>query len=373
MAENYPRERDLLRKYHDGLTNEQENRQITHAFNKFVDASKEERLETANDEIGLRIWSKLPVANLVKEKPMRHKILKFSAAAAAVMILLGFWMYHYSNSTDKLESEIEIVQDLAPGTTGATLTLANGKVVNISDTISKNAAEDAGIILTKVANGHLRYEIKPDILPIGVDFLQTGYGQQIEVILPDKSLVFLNSGSSLRYARSFLKESQRRVELSGEGYFQVKKDKSRPFVVVNKNQSVTVLGTTFNISAYEDEKIIRTTLLEGSVKINNSILRPGQIALNRDGHIAIQTANLQKETSWIDNDFYFDNERLESVMNKISRWYDVTVTYSSQDLKEIPLNAHLSRTKSLATIMKGIAATTNIGFEIKGKQLLITK
>lgn len=373
MAEHFSRERGLLQKYNDGLTNENENRQIMHAFNKFAEASKEDRVDVVNDEIGTRIWSKLPVANTDKKNLEIHKILKFTAAAAVLLILYGFWFYYYSNSQDKFKSEIEIVQDVAPGTTGATLTLADGKVVNITEAISKNDAEQAGITLTKLANGRIRYEIKPNNLLLGLDFLQTGYGQQIEVILPDKSIVFLNAGSSLKYPRSFRRESQRKVELTGEGYFQVKKDKSRPFIVANTNQSVTVLGTTFNISAYEDEEIIRTTLLEGSVNVNNKILKPGQIALNHGNRITIQKANLQKETSWVDNDFYFDNESLESVMNKISRWYDVSVTYSSQDLKEIPLNAHLSRTKSLATIMKGITATTNIGFEIKGKQLLITK
>ncbi|MES2827392.1 MAG: FecR domain-containing protein [Bacteroidota bacterium] len=326
---------------------------------------------------------------------------KWIATAAAVLaITFGVWFYKYGKIASIPRNDVAFDTDIAPGKNGATLTLANGKKIYINDVSAGQLAEASGVIISKTADGKIVYTVKEgkDGV-IEYNTLETQNGEQTQVVLPDQSVVFLNAASSLRYPSSFGKLKDRRVELSGEGYFEIAKDKAHPFIVKTTNQSVEVLGTHFNVNAYGDEDAVKTTLLEGSVKIaslarndrqqsslrgvdpslssgqavrqSSVTLKPGQLASNYGNSIIVTEAITELETAWVKNDFYFRGESLENVMRDIARWYNVKITYTDQEIKTIPLIGQISRTKPLSAVLERIASAGRARFKIEGRQVTV--
>jgi len=302
------------------------------------------------------------IMKLIRIKRINKLRLTWYSAAATLLICFSFLIYRYS-STYKSE-----VGDVAPGKLGATLTLSDGRKIYINRTSAGNIVTLNGAKVIKTADGVIDYQqLDPKNQTSEFNTLATSNGEHSQVILSDGTKVMLNSSSSVKFPTNFAGQGVRRVYLTGEGYFEVSKDKSHPFIVVSATQQVKVLGTKFNINAYPNENAVRTTLLEGAVKINDSkVLKPGELALEQNGRIVVQHADLRSETAWVDNDFYFNNEDLESVMRKVSRWYNISFTFSNEELKKIPLNGHLSRNKSLMTMLNGIGMTTNVSFKLNG-------
>ena len=374
MEGKYSEEKALLERYNKELTDSKDNCRVNHAFNQFLDAVPEDVSDVDSELMGNRIWSRLPPS--VIKKPIRKIWISYAAglAAAVALVVYGVWFFNSPQKVNTPGLEQATADDVQPGKIGATLTLANGKKIYINDVSSGKLAESSGVTISKTADGQLRYEVTANQKGRAeFNTLKTANGEHIEVVLPDQSTVFLNAASSIRYLSNFSHMQNRNVELSGEAYFDVSKDKLKPFIVNTGRQEVRVLGTHFNINAYADDGVIRTILLEGSVRLNNDrLLSPGQMALNRGGVIDVQNVNVEQETAWIHNDFNFRAERLEMVMLKMARWYGVSVNYSAEDLKDIPLTAHLSRTKSLATVLNSIGATANLNFVISGKAVKVS-
>ncbi|RZM04132.1 MAG: hypothetical protein EOO88_56140, partial [Pedobacter sp.] len=209
------------------------------------------------------------------------------AAAAAIIIVVGAGVFYFNQKPTALPQDQLVANDIAPGTQGATLTLANGKKIKLTNAANGELAEEAGVIITKSANGQLIYSVsnlspsgrvgearegsksnQPSLsegtsLPEGernvMNTLSTDNGETYQLRLPDGSLVALNATSSLEYPANFNGKKERRVKLTGEGYFEVAKDKAHPFIVKTAEQEVEVLGTHFNVNAYADEKAIATT------------------------------------------------------------------------------------------------------------------
>jgi ferric-dicitrate binding protein FerR (iron transport regulator) len=191
--------------------------------------------------------------------------------------------------------------------------------------------------------------------------------------------VWLNADSRLEFPSNFGGAKQRIVKLSGEGYFEVAKDKKHPFAVQTKNQDVTVLGTHFNINAYDDEPSIRTTLLEGSVRVaiganfQSVVLRPNQQAINRDNGIKVQTVEVENELAWQKGDFVFADEDFKTTMRKIARWYDLEIIYDTSVPVNIALAGWISRNSNLSTVLKRIALASKLHFTIDGRRVTVRK
>src|SRR5690606_467261 len=212
------------------------------------------------------------------------------------------------------------------------------------DAADGRLAELDGITVTKTANGQLVYEISEaqNKSEITYNTIETPNGGQYQVRLPDCTAVWLNAGSRLTYPTSFASSDNRRVELLGEGYFEVAKDSKRPFIVVAEQQEVEVLGTHFNVNAYADEGNIKTTLLEGSVKVGSStqgtkMLKPGQQAINSKGNLEVKSVNTDYAVAWKDGYFRFNDKSLDMGLREIARWYDVEIVYENESLKREPL------------------------------------
>lgn len=336
----------------------------------------DEKLQKVSDSM----WAVIEKKHEDKPAKQRSNQLWFRVAgiaAAIVFLALGVYFFNYKNKTGTNSADLAI-QDVIPGNVGATLTLANGKKIKLSDAVNGELAKEAGVTISKSADGKLVYELKgSDTDPDKINILSTAKGETYQVRLPDGSLVYLNAASSLTYSTSLVENGKRIVRLSGEGYFEIAKDKAHPFIVKTDKQQVEVLGTHFNINCYPDEPDTKTTLVEGSVKVSNNqhvnILNPNQQSSSTDRGISIKNVNAEDEISWKEGIFLFQDETLASIMRRISRWYDVDVVFADGVDKNQQLGGGISRYNNVSVVLEMLESTTNIHFKIEGRRIFVMK
>lgn len=310
----------------------------------------------------------------------RSHRLWWSASIAASVFLLAIASFFYLNTDKKSDRKDTIlVNDIAAGGARATLTLADGKKIDLTKAANGNLAELAGVEVQKTAGGELIYTVKPNasgVPAVQYHTIQTPNGGQYQVKLQDGTVVYLNAASTIKYPTIF-EGKDRTVEVSGEAYLQVAHNKTKPFRVISSGQVIEVLGTEFNISAYKEDALIRTTLVEGAVKIfslgKSSQLVPGQQAqVDAKGIVISNAVNTAEVIAWKDGYFVF-SEPLESIMNKIARWYDVEVEYKAGvDLAQ-EFGGRISRHKKLSSALKIMELTGNVHFKIEGRRVIVMK
>lgn len=309
------------------------------------------------------------------------------AAAATVIIALAFGLYFYSNKQDRQDAvaqETLLVNDIPPGGNKATLTLADGTVISLDDAAHGEIAKQSGISISKASDGQLIYTVlnsdsRSDNSGKLFNTIETPRGGEYQVNLPDGTKVWLNAVSSLRYPVKF-SDGERRVELDGEAYFEVAENKARPFLVISNNQVVEVLGTHFNINSYADESSIRTSLLEGKVKVSIrgtdrfGILAPGQeSAIKPSGSsISIRNVDVEESIAWKNGYFIFTNEDIRSIMRRVSRWYDVDIEYSG-DLPRGGFGGNVSKSKNISEILRILELTKAVRFKIEGRRVMVMR
>jgi len=301
-------------------------------------------LERVSDEM----WNVL-----MKEKLNRPtKIFKLwprIAVAVAIMMVVSAGLIFYFNDIKHHINLESSYTDIAPGKIGATLTLANGEKIRLSDAANGEIAKEADISVTKTADGQVVYKITSQArnddnnssLQGGTtkypyNTLSTAKGETYILTLPDKSKVWLNAASSLTYSANLNERGMRRVKLEGEAYFEIFKDKAHPFIVKTENQEVIVHGTHFNINSYADEGRTKTTLLEGTVGITTVynarevMLKPGQQAELEGKSMVVNSANLEEVLAWKNGLFKFKDADIRTVMRQMARWYNIEVIYQGK-------------------------------------------
>ncbi len=301
-------------------------------------------------------------------------------AAASIVLIMGTGLYYYLEVNKEQATGEAFVNDVAPGKNGATLTLASGKKILINDAIAGEIASESGVKISKTKDGQIVYVISTEQQvsnPDGQNTLSTSRGQQSQVRLPDGTLVFLNAESSLTYPVSFASAAKRQVSLSGEGYFEVAKDKAHPFIVKTTRQDVEVLGTHFNVNAYPVERVVKTTLLEGSVRISalgaGKVLKPDQQAvLAPDGKIDVSQADVDVAVAWKNDQFMFDSENIQAVMRMVERWYNVEVVYVGEITDE-KFWGGVSRFDNVSKVLKSLESTGKVHFKIQGRKIYVSK
>lgn len=284
------------------------------------------------------------------------------AAASLLLIavtLASFWPRRAAVPVTASTS----VQDIMPGGTKATLSLANGTVIQL-DSIGDNTLLPG----LQQHNGQLQYEASNNL---SYHTLTTPRGGQFRVILPDGTKAWLNAASSLHYPTAFT-GSERVVEVTGEVYFEVEKN-SKPFrVKIDQQTDILVLGTSFNVNAYTDESGISTTLLEGSVRIGNTILQPGQQAVEAAGTIKIvRNADVARIMAWKNGLFSFSDADLPAVLRQLARWYDVDVVYEGK-VPERKFQGKMDRGLTLQQILK-ILSENGVKSSLSGRTLTISE
>lgn len=288
------------------------------------------------------------------------------AAAAAAVLLLSF-AYFWNQQRTPVVQQAELVNDVRPGTHKAILTLGDGSTVTLDSAGNKVIGQ--GI---RQSGGQLEYEEQG---AVSFNTLTTPKGGQFQITLADGTRIWLNAASSLRYPTAFVGDT-RKVEVTGEAYFEVAENATMPFIVqINAQTSVEVLGTRFNINAYTNEANIKTTLIEGAVKLKvkeqSRTLSPGQQAqVNSQGEIRlIEKADQDEALAWKHEIFYFRNADLQTVMRQLERWYDVEVTYSG-NIPARRFQGEIQRNLNLSDVLDGLK-NTEINFSIEGRKIIV--
>jgi hypothetical protein len=295
--------------------------------------------------------------------------------AAAVLLLLisgSVWWVLQENKRDQGRVAVKPVQDVVPGGNGAVLTLANGQVVTLDSLKNGMIGIQNGTSLV-LNDGSLSYNAK-DAAAISYNTISTPNARQFKLVLPDGSKVWLNAASSLKYPTAFLGK-ERRVEMTGEAYFEVAKNADMPFKVkVNEQTAIEVLGTHFNVNAYRDESSIRTTLLEGLVKVNKGAamvtLKPGQQVQVNDQLKVDNTVNINQVVAWKEGTFNFDELGVEEVMRQLARWYNIEVVYE-RGIPSRKFYGEIGRNLNLSQVLEGLKLS-GVNFRIEdGKRLIV--
>jgi transmembrane sensor len=299
------------------------------------------------------------------------------AAAAVLLIVAGFATYFLISRQSKPQTvsynNKPVATDVLPGSNGAVLTLANGQQL-LLDSLGNGVVATQGKTNISVQNGQLVYDVQELGPELFYNTMTTPKGRQFQLQLPDGSKVWLNAASSITYPVAFIGK-ERLVKVTGEAYFEVAKNKEKPFIVdVDGKANVQALGTSFNINAYEDEPDVKTTLLEGKVKmwpLNNgqsAMLKPGeQVSLSQTSQlfqpIPVQTEEVM---AWKNGRFEFNGNSIQSVMRQLSRWYDVDVVYEGR-IPEDNFMGAIARQEKLSQVLKMLELTNVIKFKIQKK------
>lgn len=304
---------------------------------------------------------------------------KVAAVAAIVLVILATYFFNFY-TTDKIHNPVVYSDDVAPGKIRATLTLSNGKKIILGAENDGILAEEAGISISKTKDGQLEYSISGETNGdrLNMNTLSTAVGETYILNLPDRSKVYLNAASSLTYPSSFSGSKTRRVELLGEGYFEVAKDKTHPFVVESRGQQVEVLGTHFNINAYQNEPAMKTTLIEGAVKVSDTsgkqsiFLKPGQQSVLTEGIFKMTTVDPELAVAWKNNEFTFENESIENIMRKVERWYNVEVIYVGSKPTEKYVGG-VSRFDKVSKVLQALEFSGGVHFKVEGRKIFVSK
>ncbi|WJS96669.1 DUF4974 domain-containing protein [Flavobacterium johnsoniae] len=371
----------LLQKYQEGTLSDTEKDKLDawylhKALNSNIQLSGDEM-----DDSYEHLKSKLPL----KQKQKVISIWPGVAVAASIVVLLGSGIFYFTSSKQPSQNiqVVEKVKEIAPGGNRGILTLSNGKQIILSDITSKDViakeGEEDEVTIKMDENGVITYVINPNSNTSKEDVnsfntLSTPTGGQYNIVLADGTKVFLNAVSSIKYPTQF-NGDQRIVELEGEAYFEVAKNKNKPFLVKSDNQIIEVLGTHFNVHAYNNESVVKTTLLEGSVAVSyknqKTVLKPGQQSNASNGFtkILVKEVDTEEAIAWKNGRFKFDNADLKSVMKQLERWYGIKVEYRG-DVSDVRFNGGTFRNKNLSEVLK-VLELSNIKFKVEGKTVIV--
>lgn len=307
------------------------------------------------------------------------KWLRMAAAASILLCLsIGGGYYYTVKQAAQHIAQLQI-NDIAPGGNKAILTLDNGQRIALTNAKNGQLAVQGNTEITKTADGDITYRQTADqsgvLSTLAYNTVSTPTGGQYHLLLADGTNVWLNAASSIRYPTAFT-SAERNVEITGEAYFEVAHNVAKPFRVQSSRQVVEVLGTHFNVNAYADENETKTTLLEGSVKVTGSngfkLIKPGQAAVLKGNHLAVAEADVEEAVAWKNGYFKF-NDNLEVIMDKVARWYDVSIVYQSKPDPDYTFVGEISRGRNLSEILKIMEYTGKVHFEIEGRRIIVSK
>lgn len=382
--------KSLLAGHHSGTLTAQEKQQLLSLLHDpqyqeelqglfTEDLSDEDFQVTARKEELDMVYERIKLQTTVQEpKVISLRPLRW-AAAAVVLISVAVGAYYLNSKYNKEVLPLEFAgqkgEYIKPGGNKAILTLSDGSHIALDDVANGEIAKESGVQITKTADGRLLYAARPGLshVKVGYNSIATPKGGQYRIALPDGTMVWLNAASSLKYPSAFVGK-ERKVELSGEAYFEVAKNKAMPFMVKTRQQEVEVLGTHFNINAYDDEHGVKTTLIEGSVKVklpsNKSVLlKPGEQAEVLTD-IKVNQVDANAVIDWKQGLFWFNDESIFSIMRQFSRWYNIEVEYRG-DVSNIRFGGQVSRMKNLSQVLRIMELTRSVEFKVEGNKIIV--
>jgi len=374
---NREQAKELVERYNNGFANAEERAWVE---NWYMDESRKFQFsEKEADFLHLKekIWiATLQKSGLGNSAPKRLALWPRIVAAAAILMVVGLGLYFYQGNRSLSN---QLAADIAPGGNKAILTLANGQKIVLNDAAKGEINRQSGITVSKSKDGELIYTAvaaEEESTTTIRNTISTPNGGQYTIMLSDGTKVMLNAASSLTFPTA-LNQKDRLVELKGEAYFEVAKHKNSRFRVISGQQTIEVLGTHFNVNAYADEEAIKTTLLEGAVKVFTpgaaETIEPGEQAVWNKAYgdaLVKHRVNTAQETAWINGVFSFDGEDIRSVMRQVSRWYDVNVIYVGP-VSEEKYYGEIFRNSKLSEVFK-ILKIENVHFDVAGKTIKVS-
>lgn len=370
---------ELIRKFLNGTASEEELRFIQSYYAWFdhhqdvLDGFNDDQLEQLKQLNLNSIWKKVEIAEQAQVPAIPHfrKYKWRYTAAAAAIILLSFSINFLRSTEPSIVQPIPNLTatvsptDIIPGGNKAVLTLGDGSSIELDSASSGELAQQGEIRVVKLANGQVAYNVngvhQGESL---INTMTTPKGGKYQLILHDGTRVWLNAASSITYPTIF-PDNERKVKITGEVYFEVVTNPQKPFKVETYKEELVVLGTSFNVNSYKDEKGIKTSLFSGSLKVQNMLLKPGQAHIEG----TVSKTNLQQDIAWKNGVFNFDNMSLKNAMRQIARWYDVDIQYTGT-IREIELAGEIGRNLTLKQVLSGLQ-DNETQFKLEGKTLYV--
>jgi hypothetical protein len=370
----------LYKKFLSGQCSEEEIRQLESYYSeiKLMDNEWENAL---GDERRIKemIMSKIKASTDIDYyQTTKKQIFQpwiWYAASVFFAIITSIFSFHYLTK-DRAPNQTAII--IRPGKNQAYLTLANGKSIVLHDAKNGQIAGVSGVIIKKINDSVLTYYANnSEKIHKNTDSnsLTIPRGGVFQTVLSDGTKVWLNSASSLKYPVAFAGK-ERRVTLVGEAYFEVEKNKAMPFKVSVNGMDVQVLGTHFNVTGYPEDVGVKTTLLQGRVKLHSSAgsqnLVPGQQGVYNyhSRGFEVMQVNTDDIVAWKDGFFVFDNENIQSIMMKIGRWYNVDVVFKNKTSQN-NFGGTISRYKNIDAVLKALEATGSVHFKMEGRRVVV--
>jgi ferric-dicitrate binding protein FerR (iron transport regulator) len=307
------------------------------------------------------------------QAPVRRIRWSRVMAAAVIIGMLGFGVWWWVRPVGHTVVGVAAGPALRPVVAGgnkAELILDNGSVVTLDSAKNGLVSTQGKTQVVKVAGGQLKYTGNMNETAVLYNTVRTPRGGQYQVALPDGSRVWLNAATALRFPTAF-NGKDRTVELTGEAYFEIAARKDQPFRVKVRDMTVDVLGTHFNVNAYDDEESFRATLLEGAVRVNDRVLKPGQEArmMMDSKELSVEAVDTDQVVAWKNGLFQFEGATVEAVMRQVARWYDVDVQYAGKPTKHC--SGLISRNTPLAEVLHIIGRTSKTSFTLEGRTVIV--
>lgn len=373
---------NLVQKISDGTASDREIALYNRYFNEFQKSGTEWDAGEMGEE--KRVYQRLTekLHHHIKPAvviPFWSRTRKVAAAAVLFIGMLAAVLYSIYGGTSATDPYGFAKTDLAPGGNNAVLTLANGTKIILNKSGNGILNKEKGISILKTEDGQLVYTVTEDeaLYDHGMNTIQTPNGGQYQINLPDGTKVWLNAASSIRFPAVFGKLKPRVVELSGEAYFEVAHRAKQPFIVNTNQQQLKVLGTHFNINSYANERVTKTTLLEGSVQISAGakelLLKPGEQSAVSASEMKKREVDVSTAVDWKNGEFVFKNEELSSIMRKIARWYDVEVIFMDDVIAHETFGGSVSRYGKVSEVLTTLALTEKVHFKMEGRKIFVMK
>lgn len=381
---------DLMERFQTGECTRSELVLVRYLVHKFREDGpsglSDLELEEAREEMQQVIDQELAFA-VPKPKRVLHLNLRRSVSIAATVAFMVLFAYFFKNPLHYKP----FANEIGPGSNKAFLVLNQGERIRLEDAKVGLLAMQSDTRVVKTGDGKIVYTDHPGGASIAeMNRIETPRGGNYKISLPDGTMIWLNAASTLTYPISFNGRGERRVKLSGEAYFEVSEDRSKPFLVESNGQVVEVLGTHFDVRCYEEDSEARTVLLEGSVRLttlpvgdtslnrvgkgvnrNGVVLRPGEMAMNSKVGIRVKKVDVASAVAWKDGAFSFRNESLENIMKQISRWYDVDVVFENKNRTHLSFGGSISKYEDLSNVLHMLELTGDVKFKLEGRKVTI--
>ncbi len=376
----------LIERYLNGTLSTEERSLLDQWYNSPADDrvallpdSKDE--QEINERLQHRIFNTIHTRRMLFRKWQRLLV-----AASVLLMLISTAVYYYIQPahpalTQKEAALLPASTDLAPGGNRALLTLADGSTIILDSAANGTISSQGNVEVMKLDNGLVSYtgqRAKKDTnKEIVYNTISTPRGGQYQITLSDGTKVWLNAASSIRFPVAFTC-TERSVAVTGEAYFEVAHNKHIPFKVLVNDNEIEVLGTHFNINAYDDEATVKTTLLEGKIKqtVNGGtaqkILLPGQQSeVDRDGKMIVkENADTEEAIAWMRGNFQFKSADLHSILRQVARWYDAEIEYNGNI--NLHFTGYLPRSENVTALFKNLSLTGEVHFRIEGRKIIVS-